>query len=268
MGLLIGDVFRRAAAATPAAGGGVARRRRAHLRGGGRAGERDRPRRCAPKASSTAIGWRGGARPTLDAVPLFAALAKLGAVFVPLNPRLSDAERAPVLAKARPHLVLTSIDALTDDGRDRATSSSPRSASTTPTSSSSPAAARARPRAWCSRTGPTSCARSPATFPAGGGATVCMFPLFHMASWSIGLGCWQAREELALVATPDAESLLTTVAAPARPPHLPHSRGVAPRARERPERVRPLVVGGVRHGHVGDAARAHRVDPSARSRAR
>jgi acyl-CoA synthetase (AMP-forming)/AMP-acid ligase II len=38
-----------------------------------------------------------------------------------------------------------------------------------------------------------------------------MFPLFHMASWSIGLGCWQAHEELALVRVPDAESLLATV---------------------------------------------------------
>ena len=46
---------------------------------------------------------------------MFAALAKLGAVFVPLNPHLSDAERAPVLAKARPHLVLTTSDLDSDD---------------------------------------------------------------------------------------------------------------------------------------------------------
>src|SRR6185295_20365960 len=53
------------------------------------------------------VAWWGDT--TLDAVPLFVALAKLGAVFVPLNPRLSDEERAPVLANARPQLVLTSI---------------------------------------------------------------------------------------------------------------------------------------------------------------
>ena len=56
------------------------------------------------------VAWWG--ETTLDAVPLFAALAKLGAVFVPLNPHLSDEERAPVLAKARPHLVLPPGDAL------------------------------------------------------------------------------------------------------------------------------------------------------------
>jgi acyl-CoA synthetase (AMP-forming)/AMP-acid ligase II len=52
----------------------------------------------------------------------------------------------------------------------------------------------------------------PGDLPGGRGATVCMFPLFHMASWSIGLGCWQSGEELALVDTPDAESLLAAVA--------------------------------------------------------
>ena len=40
------------------------------------------------------------------------------------------------------------------------------------------------------------------------GGTVCMFPLFHMAGWSLALGAWQARRPIHLVRTPDAETLL------------------------------------------------------------
>src|SRR5690242_4708432 len=39
---------------------------------------------------------------SLDAVPVFAALAKLGAVFAPLNARTSVEELAPVASYARP----------------------------------------------------------------------------------------------------------------------------------------------------------------------
>ena len=60
---------------------------------------------------------------------------------------------------------------------------------------------RAR-RASCSRTG-SNCLRS---FPSLGaerdGGTVCMFPLFHMAGWSLALGAWQARRPIHLVRTP------------------------------------------------------------------
>ncbi len=53
------------------------------------------------------------------------------------------------------------------------------------------------------------CLRS---FPALGaqrdGGTVCMFPLFHMAGWSLALGAWQARRAIHLVHTPDAPTLL------------------------------------------------------------
>jgi fatty-acyl-CoA synthase len=45
------------------------------------------------------------------------------------------------------------------------------------------------------------------------GATVCMFPLFHMASWSLALGCWQCVEEIAFVPRADADVLLGAVEA-------------------------------------------------------
>jgi acyl-CoA synthetase (AMP-forming)/AMP-acid ligase II len=45
------------------------------------------------------------------------------------------------------------------------------------------------------------------------GATVCMFPLFHMASWTIALGAWQVAEEVVFVEQPDPATLLGAVEA-------------------------------------------------------
>jgi acyl-CoA synthetase (AMP-forming)/AMP-acid ligase II len=39
-----------------------------------------------------------------------------------------------------------------------------------------------------------------------------MFPLFHMAGWTIALGAWQARRAIHFVRVPDAETLLSTTA--------------------------------------------------------
>src|SRR5262249_38400594 len=50
-----------------------------------------------------------------------------------------------------------------------------------------------------------------ATTTAGGAGTVCMFPLFHMAGWTIALGTWQARRPIHLGRTPTADVLLATV---------------------------------------------------------
>ena len=51
-----------------------------------------------------------------------------------------------------------------------------------------------------------------ATSSPGGGGTVCMFPLFHMAGWTIALGAWQARRAVHFVASPDAPTLLAAAA--------------------------------------------------------
>ena len=171
--------------------------------------------------SSAGIGrgdrvlWWGDT--SLDAVPVFAALAKIGAVFAPLNARASLAEVTPG-RRVRPARACSSpapshADAAAELARalgvpfvvdlaepaPRARARASISTSAIRTSSSSRAGAPAGRRASCSRTARTGCARSWARRPRpGGGGTVCMFPLFHMAGWTIALGAWQARRRGAL----------------------------------------------------------------------
>ncbi len=119
---------------------------------------------------------------SLDAVPVFAALAKIGAVFAPLNARASVEEIAPVAEYARPRLLLcgsSHVEAGRASSRRGSTCPSPRrsrpatrarpeppiSTSAIRTSSSSPAGAPAGRRASCSRTAPTGCAPTSARPP-------------------------------------------------------------------------------------------------------
>ena len=91
---------------------------------------------------------------------------------------------------------------------------------------------------------------------AGGAGTVCMFPLFHMAGWTIAMGAWQGRRPVHFVRTPDAETLLHTTARH-RAARLYCIPAVWSRILEHGVgRLRPLEPGGGRHRHVGDAARA------------
>jgi acyl-CoA synthetase (AMP-forming)/AMP-acid ligase II len=164
---------------------------------------------------------------TLDAVPVFAALAKLGAVFAPLNARAGVDEVAPVAEYAQPALLLCSpshreqaaalaaqvdVPFTADVPREGATkrpAGGPRELDPhviffTSGSTGRPKGVVLSHRANWLRTyiGATS---SP-----GGAGTVCMFPLFHMAGWTIAMGAWQARRAVHFVRTPDAETLLHT----------------------------------------------------------
>ncbi len=170
---------------------------------------------------------------SLEAIPVFAALAKIGAVFAPLNARSSVEEASPVAEYARPRLLLAgashrepagelarSLGIPFADQLDRvaAAASSDRTPAGgvderdphviffTSGSTGRPKGVVLSHRVNWLRTfvGATS---SP-----GGGGTVCMFPLFHMAGWTIALGAWQARRAVHFVRVPDAPTLLDTAA--------------------------------------------------------
>ena len=170
---------------------------------------------------------------SLDAIPVFAALAKIGGVFAPLNARASLAEVIPVGAYARPKLLLAgpSHGQLADelgraihvpfvgDLRERAARAPGGRPAVAGLDERDPhvifftSGSTGRPKGvvLSHRTNWLRTFVGATTTP-GGAGTVCMFPLFHMAGWTIALGTWQARRPVHFVRVPDAATLLDTAA--------------------------------------------------------
>jgi fatty-acyl-CoA synthase len=167
---------------------------------------------------------------SLEAIPVFAAAAKIGAVFAPLNARASLAEVTPVAEYARPRIVLgdavhgnvvaelargLGVRSELDVGQEAFPDTPPNIAVDendphviffTSGSTGRPKGVILSHRVNWLRT------FVGATTSPGGGGTVCMFPLFHMAGWTIALGAWQARRAVHFVRVPDAPTLLETAA--------------------------------------------------------
>jgi fatty-acyl-CoA synthase len=227
MGLLVADVLRHAARYTPhrlaATLGDQAvtfgaldeqANRIAHTLAGMGVGHRDR------------VAWWGDT--SLEALPIFFALAKLGAVFAPVNARLGPDEAAEVVGYARPRLVVVDdghADLVQDIDAPMATHAHLADAATHSSGADveAPEMDERDPHVIFFTSGSTgrskgvvlshraSCLRSfPPLAADSDGGTVCMFPLFHMAGWSLALGCWQSRRPIHFVQTPDAETLLRT----------------------------------------------------------
>ena len=169
------------------------------------------------------VVWWGQTNLTIP--PVFGGLAKIGAVFAPVNGRLSPDEARSIIDYARPALVTTDperaeqlagIDVQIAMTRDLVSHEREE------TDVVEPALDEHDPHVIFFTSGSTgapkgvvlshrvNCLRSfPSLGVAADGGTVCMFPLFHMAGWSLALGAWQARRPIHLVRTPDAETLLS-----------------------------------------------------------
>ncbi len=182
---------------------------------------------------------------SLDVLPLFVALSKLGAVFAPVNARLGAEEAAAVVALARPSLLL--VDAARADhvaqvarlarvptwGLIEATSGrpppnaldlseeglSPRTEDVRDSSlrETDPhvlfftSGSTGRPKGVVLSHRANYLRSFQGVFRDSPEKTVCMFPLFHMAAFTLALSAWQTRGEITFVAQAGADEILGAI---------------------------------------------------------
>jgi len=177
---------------------------------------------------------------SLEVLVLFAALARLGAVFAPLDARLGGEEARGLAEVARPHWIVA--DAGRADAARRVASAlgarhaslgrldaeSDPAALLAQRTSDAPLAEEALretdPHVMFFTSGSTGRSKAvvlshrasalrtfQGVFRDEPERTVCMFPLFHMAGFTLALAAWQTRGEIALVPAASAEALLEAV---------------------------------------------------------
>ncbi|WP_420619520.1 class I adenylate-forming enzyme family protein [Candidatus Poriferisocius sp.] len=175
----------------------------------------------------------------LASVSLFVALAQAGAVFAPANARLSPEEAAEMVGLARPRLLVVDsehaeagqavADAVgvpllrlggTGPGLDLVAEAQSGSAAAPVPSQ----VGESDPHVVFFTSGSTGKSkgvvlshrcnwlrtRTPALLEPRG-ATVCMFPMFHMGAWTIALQVWQARGLVVFTDRADADVLIDAV---------------------------------------------------------
>jgi acyl-CoA synthetase (AMP-forming)/AMP-acid ligase II len=230
MDLLIGDVFRTGARSVPARIAAVYGDRtltyaevdrlanqHAHVLRGLRVGHTDR-----------VVMW---SYTSLDAVPLFAAVAKIGAVFAPANALLGVDEAVEMVGLARPSVLVVDdahrdtgaevaqrvgvpllvlgeiVDDDTPDSDERCNAL--RETDTHVLFFTSGSTGRSKGvmlshRVNYLRTHPGSQLEPR-------GATVCMYPLFHMGAWTIALQAFQTQSTVVLLPQADAALMCAAV---------------------------------------------------------
>ena len=231
MDLLVADVFRGAARAVP--------KRVAAVHGDDSITFGDLDRRANRMARALArLGVGCGDRVAvwcgthLDVVPLFAALAKLGAAFAPVNTTFSADEATPVVQSARPAILVVDheraeggaaiagavgcpvvrLDEITDADEDDSDYVEPRLTERdahvvffTSGSTGRPKGVVLSNRVNFLRTF-TGALLEPR------GALVCPYPLFHMGAWTLAMQQWQGRDRVVFVGT-DAPTICDAIEA-------------------------------------------------------
>jgi acyl-CoA synthetase (AMP-forming)/AMP-acid ligase II len=230
MDLLIGDIFRNAARAVPGRiAAVVGDREMTFAQVEARSNQVARALiACGVGYGDRVVVWSGT---SLDVVPLFAAVSKLGVVFAPASPLLGADEGADMIGSARPSLIAADPDrlpmaveigkalgvpALGTDGLARPGGGGDllaQAADEQPDSElPSPAALHeGDPHVIFFTSGSTGRPKGVIlshrvnmlrTYPGSQleprGALVSPYPLFHMGAWTLALQQWQARDTVVL----------------------------------------------------------------------
>ena len=176
----------------------------------------------------------------LEQLVLFAGMAKHGAVFAPLDARLGPAEAIDVARIARPHLLVADAPRVAAagpvaealgvraarlgrlEGEDDPAAllyaggrsddyAEPRLAETDPHVMFFTSGSTGRPKAVVISHRANTLRSFQGVFRDVPEISVCMFPLFHMAGFTLALSAWQTRGELAVVPGANADAILDAV---------------------------------------------------------
>src|SRR5262245_43338709 len=174
---------------------------------------------------------------TLDVMPAFAALAKLGAVFAPISPLLTLDEADAVIAGAEPKAIAGDAERTTsaavlaerlgvpfvpladvsagpgddqDDGEDDDDVDEPELRESDPHVVFFTSGSTGRPKGAVISNRVNVLRTYPGAQLEPRGALVCPFPLFHMGAWTMALQQWQARDAIVFTSS-DAASICDAI---------------------------------------------------------